>query len=67
VKVGYRQASYTQKPAQYRLGGLFAFQRIFSRYACNTSGFPTPARTFSCNEMGTAVTLDLTRLTIPQR
>jgi hypothetical protein len=25
VKVGYRQASYTQQPAQYRLSGLFAF------------------------------------------
>ena len=24
VKVGYRQASYMQKPAQYRLSGLFA-------------------------------------------
>jgi hypothetical protein len=25
VKVGYRQASYTQLPAHYRLSGLFAF------------------------------------------
>ncbi|WP_313035522.1 hypothetical protein, partial [Massilia alkalitolerans] len=25
VKVGYRQASYKAKPAQYRLSGLFAF------------------------------------------
>ena len=27
VKVGYRQASYMQKPAQVILSGLFAFQR----------------------------------------
>jgi hypothetical protein len=26
VKVGYRQASYLEKPAQYALSGLFAFQ-----------------------------------------
>jgi hypothetical protein len=27
VKVGYRQASYMQKPAQFNLSGLFAFLR----------------------------------------
>jgi hypothetical protein len=33
VKVGYRQASYTQKPAQVILSGLFAFGDNKPRFA----------------------------------
>jgi hypothetical protein len=39
VKVGYRQASYMQKPAQVILSGLFAFQRRHTNIRLQTAPY----------------------------